>query len=87
VGVPIFLGLAVAVAVIAHLALRRFVVAVIASTLLTAVGFQVVVSIQLGHVDPLFPIAFVVSSAVAGVVSATVGALMRLTKSSRGSTG
>jgi putative Ca2+/H+ antiporter (TMEM165/GDT1 family) len=80
-GVAIFVIVCICTAVSAHLLTRRFFRAVLLSALASAVVFQVIVSVQLGHLDPLFPIAFVVTL-VAGIgISAFIGATLKLGRS------
>jgi type VI protein secretion system component VasK len=77
VGVPVFVGIAVLVAVGCHRWIRPFFLALLVSGTLAAVVFQVVVTIQLGHVDPFFAIAAFITMWGGWVVSLAVGLVMK----------
>jgi len=65
-------------AVLAHFCVRRFLVAVVTSSVIAAAIFQVIVSIELGHPDKLWPIAFITTTAAGLAVSTVIGGLFRL---------
>lgn len=74
-GVLVFVIVAATLAVVAHLFIRRFVLAVLLSSMGSSVLFQLIVWIQLGYLDPFAPIAFIVTLVLAVLISAMVGAL------------
>ncbi|CAG1003803.1 hypothetical protein BURK2_03242 [Burkholderiales bacterium] len=71
----VFLAIALASAVIWHVLDRRYVRAIGGATLCAAIGFQVAVYLQLGYLDPFFPVALLVSALAAGFIAALVGLL------------
>lgn len=79
-GMMVFVIVAVVLAVLAHLFVRRFVLATLLSAVGAAFVFQLIVWIQLGHPDPLAPIAFAMTSVFGVVISALVGALVSVTR-------
>lgn len=77
-GLIVLVGVAAVSAVLVHWRIRRYVVASIVSALVAAVVFQGLVALQLGHVDPFAPIAFVLSLLVSVPVAFLVGWLFLL---------
>jgi CHASE2 domain-containing sensor protein len=77
-GLIVLIGVAAVSAVLVHWRIRRYVVASIVSALVAAVVFQGLVSLQLGHIDPFAPIAFVLSLLVTTPLAFLVGWLFLL---------
>lgn len=77
-GLIVLVGVAAVSAVLVHWRIRRYVVASILSALVAAVVFQGFVALQLGHVDPFAPIAFVLSLLVSLPLAFLVGWLFLL---------
>ena len=71
--ITILITISVTVAVIAHMLIRNYFVAVPVAAVAASGIFQVVVFIELGYLDPFFLIAFVVGAAYAVLVAAGVG--------------
>lgn len=76
-GLLVFVVIAVALAIPAHLMFRSFTLAVASSAVSAAVLFQVVVTLQLGYVDKFVAIALITTTFMGAVVSAVVGASLR----------
>jgi hypothetical protein len=72
-GMGVFVLLATCLAVAANLLTRRFALAVLMSSVTSAVVFQAMVWFQLGHLDPLAPVAFVMSIGVAAAIGVAIG--------------
>ena len=77
VGLLVFIAMAVVASLACHTAIRTFMTATLVSGPVAAIAFQVVVYFQLGYLDPFFPIALVVSSAIGCGISVAVGWLLR----------
>jgi hypothetical protein len=79
-GAPVFVGIAIVVAIACHRWVRPFWLAVLVSGPIAAAGFQAFVAVDLGHVDPFFPIALAISTPVAWAMSLGVGLVMRVVR-------
>jgi hypothetical protein len=82
-GIAVLIVIAVLSAIIWHAASRRYLFASVGAALSSAIAFQIVVTIQLGYLDPFFLIALVISACIAGIISLAVGAAFRLRRKSR----
>ena len=70
----------VVIAIVAHWRIRDQVVAALCTAVVTSLGCQVVVTIDLGHLDPFFLIAIVTSGLLAFAVALLVGIPFRLAR-------
>ena len=85
-GIIVLALTAVAVSVLMHTFIRRFLVACLASTVIATFLFQVFAYWKLGYLDPFFLVALITSGIFSLVISAIVGsafALYRRAKSTR----
>lgn len=73
IGMIVLVAISIASAFISHKQIKSFMLAVIVSTLASVILFQVVAYIQLGHLDPFFPIAMAVSGFIAFFISLVIG--------------
>lgn len=73
VGMLLLFGVAVVTSVIAHLLLKKFVVAWLTGALASALVFEGLVFLQLGHLDKLVLVATAVAFLISMLVSAVVG--------------
>lgn len=64
---------ALAVSIVTHAFIRRFLLACLVSTLVATLLFQVFAYWQLGYLDPFFIIALVTTGICSLVISAVVG--------------
>lgn len=71
-------GVTAVVAVLVHWRIRHYVVASMVAAVVAAAVFQGVVALQLGHIDPFAPIAFVLSLPVTTPLAFLVGWLFLL---------
>jgi hypothetical protein len=71
-------AISVVVALVVHWRERRLLRAVLMSSVLATVLFQVAAYVHLGHIDPFFPIAVVVGGVSSAVISAVVGGAFML---------
>lgn len=71
-------GVTAVAAVLVHWRIRRYVVASMVAPVVAAAVFQGVVALQLGHIDPFAPIAFVLSLLVITPLAFLVGWLFLL---------
>jgi hypothetical protein len=77
-GLIVLAGVSAVSAVLVHWHIRRYVVASMVSAVGAAVVFQALVVLQLGHIDPFLPIAFVLSLPVTTPLAFLVGWLFLL---------
>ena len=81
-GIFMLLVISVVVAFFAHALIRKFflsfLVACIASAIIASVLFQVAAYLHIGYLDPFFPIAMVISCAIAFGIAAAVGLVVRM---------
>jgi hypothetical protein len=77
-GVLILIAVALVFAVLAHLRIREFVTATVVSGLAATVLFLMLDTIRHGYVDKFALIALVVGTFWASLVSALVGAVVRI---------
>lgn len=80
-GVLICVVLSVSIAIVSHLIVRRFVPALLLAVVASVLTFQVIVAIQLGHLDPMAPIAVVTTTPVALTISALIGGFIWIVRS------
>lgn len=73
----VFVGIALLSAVTWHRYLQTYSSASIAAAATTVVVFQLIVYLQLGYLDPFFPIAVVTTGALSLVISFIVGLPIR----------
>jgi ABC-type uncharacterized transport system permease subunit len=73
----IVIALAIGFAVLLSKFINQSAIITILAALLTSVSFQALVYVQLGRLDPFFLIAFVVSLAIALIVSGLTVLVMR----------
>jgi len=73
IGPFVLAGVSALCAVIAHWRIRRYFLASLISALAAALSFQVLVTLQLGHVDPFAPVAFVMSLLVTAAIALLAG--------------
>ena len=71
----IFFGVAVGSAALAHYFIRQYTLGSFAGALTAAIVFQVWSYIELGYMDPFWPIAFVVSGLLSLFVALLVGGI------------
>jgi MFS superfamily sulfate permease-like transporter len=76
-GLYIFIAISALFSLIAHWKIKNFWVALFASTLLAVISFQVLVYMQLGHLDPFYPIAVLVSGLIALAISSAIGGIFK----------
>jgi hypothetical protein len=76
-GVLVFAVVAAIVAFACHRWIGHFLLALLISGPLAACVFQVIVTIQLGHADPLFLIALFTTTLAGWVIALIVGLMMR----------
>lgn len=81
-GLIVLAGMTAVSAVLVHWRIRRYVVASMVSAVVAAVVFQGLVALQLGHIDPFAPIAFVLSLLVTTPLALLVGLLFLLRRRS-----
>ncbi|MBH2044056.1 MAG: hypothetical protein I8H87_11135 [Comamonadaceae bacterium] len=74
----VFFLIAVISATVWHHYVSRYLAAALGATGTTVVLFQAVAFLQLGHLDPFFPIAVITSSLVALPLSLLVGLPIRV---------
>jgi ethanolamine utilization microcompartment shell protein EutS len=77
-GIAVLLATSAVVSIVVHQRERRIVRAVLLSSGVATVSFQVLAALHLGYVDPFFPIALVVGGAIAAFVSTLVGTVFTL---------
>ncbi|MBX3712704.1 MAG: hypothetical protein KF800_12145 [Lysobacter sp.] len=78
----ILAGVSAVSAVLMHWRIRRYILASMVSAVVAAAVFQGLVSLQLGHIDPFAPIAFVLSLLVTTPLALLVGSLFLLRRRS-----
>lgn len=78
IGLVVHVAISVGVAVVVHWRERRFLRAVLVSSALATVLFQLAAYVHLGQLDPFFPIAVVVGGVSSAVLSAVVGGAFML---------
>ena len=76
IGIVVFALTAVASAAIWHWLLRHYFLASFGAAICAALMFQVFAYLHAGYLDPFYPIAVVVSLAIAFVVALIVGPLI-----------
>jgi hypothetical protein len=77
IGILILLGISGLVASVSHCFCRRYIFACFLSAFVATLLFQISVFLRLGHLDPFFPIAFVVGGSISFVIALVVGAVVR----------
>jgi hypothetical protein len=83
IGIILLLGISATVAAGIHLFYPRFVLACLFSAVAATVLFQAVCYLQLGYIDPFFPVAVAVGGSISFIVALGVGALFRLFRNKR----
>jgi hypothetical protein len=81
-GLIVLAGVTAVSAVLMHWRTHRYVSASLVSAVVAAAVFQGLVSLQLGHIDPFAPIAFVLSLLVSTPLAFLVGWLFLLRRRS-----
>jgi hypothetical protein len=72
-GVLAFLAAGLVAAILCHRWVRPFWLAVLVAGPAAAALFQLVVTVQLGHVDPFFPIALFTTTLLGWMIAIAVG--------------
>lgn len=75
-------GVTAVSAVLVHWRIRRYVAASMVSAVVAAAAFQGIVALQIGHIDPFAPIAFLLSLLVTTPLALLVGWLFLLRRRS-----
>jgi hypothetical protein len=75
--IAILVAISVGVSLVVFRLTKQMIVGVPASAFVSAAFFQFAAGMQLGHMDPFWPIAFIVSLLPCAIVAAAVGYLIR----------
>jgi predicted neutral ceramidase superfamily lipid hydrolase len=76
-GILVFLIVATTVALVSHRWIRPFLLALLISGPVAACVFQIIVTMQLGHLDPFFLIALATTTLFGWAIALFVGLVMR----------
>ena len=76
-GIVALVSISVVCAVLAHLLIRRMIVAAFVASLIASFLFQIAATIHLGHMDKFVLIAFVVGAFWAFLIGLVVGSVLR----------
>jgi hypothetical protein len=69
----LLIGLSVAFAIVVHFLLKQRLLASLLAATITAITFQAIDYVRLGHLDPLFLVAVVTTGAIAFGIAHVVG--------------
>jgi membrane protein DedA with SNARE-associated domain len=72
-GIFVLIIISLIVSITAHAKIKKFLLALIVSVVISCISFQVAVYIHSGYLDPFFIIAVLTSSLIIGIISTLVG--------------